>query len=283
MGVDHYENFPVASLLCPAALRAPVQAIYHYARTADDIADEGDATPAERLALLAAYRSELRLCAGDGPLGGRWAAVFGPLRAALRRHALPLALLEALLDAFEQDVHNPPYASRAALLDYCARSANPIGRLLLHLYRVDDAAALARSDAICSGLQLVNFWQDLGHDQARGRSYLPEDALRRHGIAFERGRPVADSAALRRLVAELCGWAKALLHEGAPLVRQIDGRAGWELRAVVQGALRVLEQIERGGYATMVRRPHLAARDWVLVAWRALRMRVPPPQAAAAT
>lgn len=275
MAVDHYENFPVASWLCPAPLRPPVKAIYAFARTADDLADEGDAPAPHRLRDLAAYRADLFACAAGGT-STRWPAVFGPLHEAIREHALPLPLLGALLDAFTQDVHNPTYADRAALLDYCSRSANPVGRLLLHLYRIDDAAALRRSDAICSALQLVNFWQDLGVDQRRGRNYLPLDDLRRHGLQPPApGSPVADGPPLRALLADLCRWTGTLMHQGAPLVHQLPGRAGWELRAVVQGGLRILEKIVRGGYATLQQRPTLTAADTPRLAWRVLSMAAP--------
>ena len=161
--ISHYENFPVASWLCPPDLRAPIAAIYHFARTADDLADEGDADPIQRLADLHAYRAELdAACAQSEPLGGRWTEVFIPLRHTVASHTLPAELLHALLDAFVQDVRKTRdgtgYADEAELLDYCRRSANPVGRLLLHLYGVGDAQSLAWSDAICSALQLINFW-----------------------------------------------------------------------------------------------------------------------------
>ena len=271
VGVDHYENFPVASILCPTALRPAVRAIYAFARTADDIADEGDATPESRLELLALYRHDLAACA-TGIASSRWPAVFGPLRHTIADHRVPTALLSDLLAAFEQDVRNPPFSNRAELLDYCRRSANPVGRLLLHLYGVDRPEALQRSDAVCSALQLANFWQDLGVDQRRGRNYLPGDDLRRFGIEPPAGRPVEDTPRLRALVAELCRWATELMHEGAPLATQLPGRAGWELRAVVQGGLRILEKIARDGFATMQRRPTVGRADLPLLAWRMLRM-----------
>ncbi|MFL6663494.1 MAG: squalene/phytoene synthase family protein, partial [Rhizobacter sp.] len=162
MPVEHYENFPVASWLCPPALRPAVTAIYGFARTADDLADEGDATPAQRLADLATYRRDLDAAATGAPPSARWTAVFSPLAGAIARHGLPVPLLHDLLDAFSQDVVQARYADRAELLDYCRRSANPVGRLLLHLYGIDDPRALHESDAICTALQLANFWQDLG-------------------------------------------------------------------------------------------------------------------------
>ena len=169
VSVDHYENFPVASWLCPAELRPPIAAIYRFARTADDIADEGEQAAETRLAELAAFRADLLAVAGGATPSTRWPDVFGPLAEAIARHGLPSALLSDLLDAFTADAVQTRYFDRAGVLDYCRRSANPIGRLLLHLYGIDDSASLARSDAICSALQLANFWQDLGVDAARGR------------------------------------------------------------------------------------------------------------------
>ncbi|SDL91710.1 squalene synthase HpnC [Oryzisolibacter propanilivorax] len=274
--VTHYENFPVASILCPPALRAPIAALYAFARTADDLADEGDAAPAQRLADLRALRAGLHAVAAGQPPEARWQPVLAPLGAVLRSHRLPLPLLDDLLDAFAQDVHmtvsGATYPDRAALLDYCRRSANPVGRLLLHLYGVHGAAALARSDAICTALQLANFWQDLSVDLPRGRHYLTDADCAAHGVAR------ADLAALRRtpasdaLVLDCAAWARGLMLQGAPLVHAVPGRAGWELRLVVQGGLRILEQVQALGGASLVRRPTVRARDWPLLLWRALRM-----------
>ena len=185
--VTHYENFPVASLLCPPQLRAPIAAIYAFARTADDLADEGELSAAQRLADLQAYRTELQHVAAGQPPQPRWAAVFGPVQWAIQTHGLPLALLDDLLSAFLQDVdmteRGATYPDRAALLDYCRRSANPIGRLLLHLYGVQSEAALRESDAICSALQLINFWQDLSVDLPRARHYLTDADCAAHGVS----------------------------------------------------------------------------------------------------
>ena len=272
MPVDHYENFPVASLLCPAALRPAVEAIYGFARTADDIADEGDAAAEARLADLADYRRDLVAAAAGTPTSPRWRPVFEPLAAAIERHRLPVGLLDDLLDAFTQDVTTVRYADRALLLDYCRRSANPVGRLLLHLYGIADADALLRADAICTALQLANFWQDLGSDARHGRLYVPEADCRRHGVYAATLLSGQDSDATRALVLELVAWARGLMHFGAPLVHAIPGRAGWELRLVVQGGLRVLERIEGLGGATLTARPKLGWRDAPAIAWRALRM-----------
>jgi squalene synthase HpnC len=273
VSIDHYENFPVASVLCPPAIRPAVEAIYHFARTADDLADEGTATPQQRQVELRRYRSDLSALYAGQPYSGHWPRVFERLDDARRRYALPRKPLDDLLDAFIQDTGNPLYPDREALLDYCARSANPIGRLLLHLYDIDDPLSLSQSDAICSALQLANFWQDLSLDLPRGRIYLPETDARSHGLDLRTAASLADGANSRALVRGLCLWAESLMHSGAPLALRVPGRAGWELRLVVQGGLRILEKIRRLGFGTMSRRPTLTAFDLPVLLWRSLTMR----------
>ena len=279
--IAHYENFPVASLLCPAHLRAPIAAIYHFARTADDIADEGDAAADERIADLSAYRVDLHhAAAGDQTPSQRWPEVFAPLAATIRQHQLPAQLLDDLIDAFVQDTRKTAdgsgYANHAELLDYCRRSANPVGRLLLHLYGVTDELALQRSDAICSALQLINFWQDLSVDLPRGRYYLPADALEPYGLtqadlqtAVRTGLQPENAT---QLIAAQADSAWALMRFGSELVHQVPGRAGWELRLVVQGGLRILDRIAALNYATLTERPTLRKWDYVVMVWRALWM-----------
>lgn len=284
--VGHYENFPVASWLCPAPLRPTVAAIYHFARTADDIADEGDATAAQRLADLAAYRAELVQClpgvvTAEVPTP-HWPHVFGPLARAVRRHILPPEPLHDLISAFEQDVRHTenahPYANMAELLAYCRLSAQPVGRLLLHLYGVRDEASLKQSDQICSALQLINFWQDLSVDLPRQRVYLTADVLQRHGASVadfmppSSAEPGASIARQEAVVAELCGFARGLMQQGAPLVRRVPGRAGWELRLVVQGGLAVLDKIAAIQHRSWQTRVKLERGDVPRLAWRALWM-----------
>jgi squalene synthase HpnC len=278
VSVDHYENFPVASVLCPPALRPAVAAIYGFARTADDLADEGDATPTQRLADLCAYRADLRAVCERAAASSRWPQVFVPLGAVLE--ALPINLLTDLLSAFEQDVVKVSYTDRAELLDYCRRSANPVGRLMLHLYGVTGALALRQSDSICSALQLANFWQDLGVDTRRGRVYVPATDCARHAVTHFDLLAQRDAPNVRTLVADMVGWARELMLAGAPLVHTIPGRAGWELRLVVQGGLRILEKIERLEFATLRVRPTLRWYDVPLLFWRALRMRPAQPMIA---
>lgn len=274
MSVDHYENFPVASVLCPAALRPAVVALYHFARTADDLADEGDASTAERVAALRDYRADLAaVVVGQAP-SPRWAQVYGPL--AREMHRLQPSLLHDLLDAFEQDLNPPRYRDRAQLLDYCRRSANPVGRLLLGLYGVGDAVSLRCSDAICSALQLINFWQDFSRDGPNGRLYVPQSDLDRHGISAEEVLACRDGPAARHLIADLCAWARQLMREGAPLALTLPGRAGWELRLVVQGGLLILDKIEARQHDSLLHRPALRVWDGPQLLWRALTMRAAP-------
>lgn len=269
VGVNHYENFPVASWLCPPALRPAVAAIYRFARTADDIADEGQALPAQRLATLDSYERALQAAARGEP-GADWPEVFEPLAREIARHALPVPLLADLLSAFRQDTGNPLYPDRAALLDYCARSANPVGRLLLHLAGVHDADALRQSDAICTALQLINFWQDLSVDLPRGRCYVTRADAQCHGLALPLAGP--DRAATRALVADLVAWARSTMLSGAPLVHRLPGRFGWELRLVVQGGLRVLDKIEARDGNVLQHRVRIEAIDAPRLLWRALWM-----------
>ena len=275
VSVEHYENFPVASWLCPAPLRGSVAAIYWYARTADDIADEGDASAAQRLADLAAYRADLTAVAAGRSPSPRWLSVFAPLGMAITNHHLPIGLLGDLLSAFEQDVVKTRYRDRAEVLDYCSRSANPVGRLLLHLYGVSDAKSLAQSDAICTALQLINFWQDVGIDTARDRLYLPLADIASHGLSAESLLARHDSPAARGLIAEMTTWARVLMRQGAPLVHRVAGRAGWELRLVVQGGLRIADKIEQMNHATLLQRPRIGKADAPLLLWRAAMMRAP--------
>jgi squalene synthase HpnC len=278
--VGHYENFPVASWLCPASIRPAVVAIYHFARTADDIADEGPATASERLDQLSAYRAALARCLASPaqPLdAAQWPQVFGPLARAAEHHQLPGDLLHDLLSAFEQDIRHTAsghvYADTAELLAYCRLSANPVGRLLLHLYGIHDDESLLQSDVVCSALQLINFWQDISVDHARGRHYLPADALQRQGLRlqdFSVDAPPEVQEHCREVVRRLCNEARALMLGGAPLARRIPGRAGWELRLVVQGGLRILDKIAAIDHRSWLQRPTVGKADLPVMLWRAL-------------
>lgn len=274
--ITHYENFPVASWLCPAALRPPIAAIYAFARTADDMADEGDASPAQRLEQLQDYRLELHAIAKGQPPQPRWATIFTPLQYQLQQWQLPVHLLDDLLSAFMQDVaktrNQTSYADRAELLDYCRRSANPVGRLLLHLYGVHDDQALAQSDAICSALQLINFWQDLSEDIPRGRHYLTDADCARFNVSRTQLNALQLTLDIQRLIASNTAWARTLMQQGAPLVHRLPGRIGWELRLVVQGGLRILDKVQAQQGHNLHTRLTLHKTDVARMLWRALWM-----------
>lgn len=269
MPVDHYENFPVASLLLPRRLRRPIEAIYRFARSADDIADEGDAAAPARLAALADYGRQLdRIERGDGGDG----PVFAPLAAAVAEWRLPLQPLRDLLDAFAQDVVKTRYATWDELLDYCRRSANPVGRLLLHLFGRATPENLARSDAICSALQLANFWQDVAIDWQKDRVYLPQEDLARFAVDEAQIAAARCDDAWAALFAFEIERTRALMRSGAPLVHALPGRLGWEIRATVQGGLRILERTARLRGDVFRQRPRLGAADWLAIAGRSLMM-----------
>jgi len=266
MSVDHYENFPVASLLLPARLRRPVGVIYAFARSADDFADEGDAPPGERLAALDRYRAELdRIEHGRPPQ----TALFHALAAVIREHRLPLQPFRDLLDAFSQDVVKSRYADFAEVMDYCRRSANPVGLLMLHLYGAATPGNIACSDSICSGLQLVNFWQDVEIDWRKDRVYLPADERERFGVTERQIAAGATDDGWRALMSFQVDRARAMLDSGAPLVHALPGRIGWELRMIVQGGLRILEKIDQVRGDVFRRRPVLGRLDWPRMLLRA--------------
>ncbi|MEC5386926.1 squalene synthase HpnC [Uliginosibacterium sp. H3] len=270
MPVEHYENFPVASLLLPRHLREPIEAIYAFARSADDIADEGDAAPLVRLAQLNDYRNELNtIDSGGMPT----APMFARLARSVRAHALPTILLRDLLDAFSQDVVKSRYADFAELREYSRLSADPVGRLLLHLYKRATPENLSRSDDICSALQYINFWQDVAIDWKKDRVYIPQSDLQSFGIKEKQIAEGRSDQHWRNLMHYQVDRARRILLRGAPLARALPGRIGWELRLVVQGGLRTLEKIEAVDYDVFRHRPTLGKTDWLRMLWRAAFMK----------
>ena len=278
--IQHYENFPVASWLCPPHLRPAIVAIYNFARTADDIADEGSATAQERLDDLATYRADLYAAqladTNVKTLSNQWESVFVPLQSAIAQFNLPVPLLNNLLSAFEQDIRktrdHEGYVNEAELLDYCSRSANPVGRLLLHLYGIHDADALRMSDHICTALQLINFWQDLSQDIPRGRFYLPLESCAEFGVSKTDLLNLKQTPNTTNLIASQAMNTLSTMQKGIHLVHILPGRAGWELRFVIQGGLRILDKIKGLNYAMLENRPKLNKFDFVVIAWRALWM-----------
>jgi squalene synthase HpnC len=267
MAVGHYENFPVASLLLPRPLRRPVAAIYRFARTADDFADEGERDDGTRLALLDGYRARLDAIARDEPLDD---PLFRELAQIIREHGLDLQLFRDLLSAFSQDVTTKRYRTFADVLDYSRRSANPVGRLLLGLFRADTAENVRRSDAICTALQLVNFWQDVALDWTKGRVYLPGDELARFGVTEAQIARGDASGRWADLMAFQVARTRDMMREGAPLARAVGGRIGLELALVVAGGTRILDKIAAAGGDVFRHRPVLRAWDWPGLFVRAL-------------
>ncbi|MGB7181397.1 MAG: squalene synthase HpnC [Burkholderiaceae bacterium] len=262
----HYENFPVASVLVPARLRPAIAAIYRFARYADDVADEGDSLPADRLLELARLQ--------DGLSGLARHPITEPLHPVITRHKIPVSLLSDLLSAFTQDVHGAQFVSRTELMDYCSRSANPVGRIILRLFECDTATALPASDAICSALQLINFAQDIGQDFNRGRNYIPADEM---GIA---GVTVADlqqcsvqqsiSAPVRSMLSRQCETAMALLRQGPPLLSHVPLRLKLELATIIASGYATLYRVQTDD--PFANRIKLGRRDAARIALTALRI-----------
>ena len=262
MAVDHYENFPVASILLPKHLRRPVEIIYNFARQADDFADEGDIPNAERLAKLDAFRTELiRIANHESPL----IPLFRELASVVVEYQLPLQLFHDLLDAFSQDVVKKRYADYDELLDYCRRSANPVGRLLLHLYEAATPQNLIYSDAICTALQLINFWQDVKKDYAIGRIYLPLDEMARFEVFENHIAQGLPDQAWRELMQLQVDRAGKMMQSGAPLGSILPGRIGLEMRLIIAGGNRILHKLQQVDFDMFARRPVLRLHDWVIM------------------
>jgi squalene synthase HpnC len=267
VSAGHYENFPVASLLVPARLRAAVMVVYRFARSADDFADEGDAPPAARLASLEAYRAELhRIAAGSA----QQTPLFEDLARIVRDHALPLQPFFDLLSAFSQDVVKTRYASFEELAHYCSRSANPVGRIMLHLFQSADAWSIARSDAICTALQLINFWQDVAIDWQKDRVYLPTDEMAYFRVTEDHLRNAVCDQDWRALMTFQIDRTRSMMEGGAPLGRTLAGRFGLEIRITVKSALSILDKLEAANCDMFRHRPILKWHDWPFLFMRAL-------------
>jgi squalene synthase HpnC len=263
---SHYENFPVASRLLPRRLQRPITVIYAFARSADDFADEGDLPEAARLAQLDDYHDKLDAIrdhrSPDDP-------IFLALSDVIEQHTLPLEPFYDLLSAFRQDVTKHRYADFAEVLAYCRRSANPVGRLVLHLSKKATPDNLRDADAICTALQLINFWQDLAQDcDENDRIYLPQDEMALCGVSEAQIAEHRDDAALRKLLDLQITRTRRMMVSGAPLGQRLKGRLGLEIRATVQGGLCVLDAL--GRRENPYTRPRLRRGDWLRILWRAL-------------
>ena len=278
---SHYENFPVASRLLPSRLRPHVAAVYAFARTADDFADEPGYERDERLRLLADWRARLLAVNPDKhALPGKNSLpdkIFLALADTIRRFELPVSLFEDLLDAFVQDVSKTRYSTWAEVLDYCRRSANPVGRLVLRLsgHSTDDLDRA--SDAVCTALQLTNFWQDLAIDWERGRLYVPEEIWRQYHAdpSTLHSRPITREwqVALR----ECSERTRALFLQGRPVCDGVSGRLRYELRATWLGGTRILDRLDRSGCDVFSARPKLGVADALVIAFGTLLWRETRP------
>lgn len=270
MAESHYENFPVGSVLIPSQLRKHVYSIYAFARTADDFADEGyetsGLTETQRLAALDDWQQKLDRCFArdtDHP-------VFIALAATVKELNLPKKLLADLLSAFKQDVTKRRYADFDEVLDYCTRSANPVGRLILLLFGYRDERLHQLSDQICTALQLANFWQDVAVDIQKDRVYLPEDEMARFGVGFDELRENRFSERYAALLKFQVERTWELFHRGRPLPEAVSGRLKYELRLTWLGGTRILERIEELGYDTLNQRPVISTFDKVRLLIRTL-------------
>jgi len=271
---QHYENFPVASLLLPAAMRPHIAAIYAFARAADDFADEGDRTPAERIALLDDWGQRLQASVAPCPMPlvpAREAdAIFLALGHTIRSRDLPVGLFEDLLSAFRQDVDTKRYATWAELMDYCRRSANPVGRLVLRVAgRADDQRDRA-SDAVCTALQLTNFWQDLERDWQKGRLYVPRDECTRVGAREADLDARVLSPEWRMALSEMAARTRRLFDEGRAVGDSLDGRLRYELRLTWLGGVRILDRLDEIGFDVFTARPTLGTSDVPALLWNAI-------------
>jgi squalene synthase HpnC len=269
---EHYENFPVASRLLPSSMRPHIAAVYAFARRADDFADEPGIEDEERLRLLEAWEARLH---GDfsiripGDLGGEH--IFAALENTVRSCGLPLSLFTDLLSAFRQDVTTTRYQTWPDLLDYCRRSANPVGRLVLRIAGYEDQALAAQSDAVCTALQLTNFWQDLAIDWRNGRLYVPlreVEKARAREADLDAGRITPEWETALGVVA---ARTRELFASGRPVCDAVGGRLRWELRLTWLGATSILDRLQAMRFDVFQHRPSLGPADAVLLGWRALR------------
>jgi squalene synthase HpnC len=276
MARAHYENFPVASLLLPRPLRPHVAAVYAFARVADDFADEGALAPQQRYDLLDGWLARLRAAEASRQPGPPAAAgepeaapqIFHALGATIREKRLPLAPFEDLLSAFRQDVGVRRYATWEDVLDYSRRSANPVGRLVLRIAGYDDARLDGWADAVCTALQLTNFWQDVKPDFDRGRVYLPQQQAAAYSADEADLQRTETSKPWKLALAAAVARTRALYDAGRPLCDALHGRLRLELRATWLGGTRILTRIERADFDVLAHRPTLGAVDLGWMAWR---------------
>lgn len=265
---NHYENFPVASWFLPRRMRLPIAAIYAFARQADDYADEGDMSADERIAALDTMTADVT-AAANGQTSND--PLYIALTDTIRRYHLPLELFHDLISAFKQDVTQKRYADFGELMSYCRRSANPVGRLLLYLYGQTDRQTLGYSDAVCSALQLINFYQDLAQDYDElGRIYIPQDEMRANFVMEDQFKFHTTNGPMLMLMRKQYQRAHKLLQAGAPLGKKLKGRFGFEIRLIIAGGARILQKLDMQN-ENVFSRPRLSFFDGLWMFWKALR------------
>ena len=264
----HYENFPVASRLLPARMRPHVAAVYAFARTADDFADEGHRSDAERFRLLDDWQNRLHACVTACAPDDR---VFLALGATIRACHLPVPLFDDLLSAFRQDITTHRYDTWDGLLEYCRRSANPVGRLVLRIAGREDATLDRSSDALCTALQLTNFWQDLERDWQTGRLYVPLEDIAAEGARLQDLDDRRLSRPWQRVLRRVAIRTRAYFDAGKDVCDGVSGRLRHELRFTWLGATRILDRLEGVDYNVFASRPTLGIADVPPLVLRALR------------
>jgi squalene synthase HpnC len=258
---EHYENFPVASLLTPREKRPYVYAIYSFARIADDFADEPGFSTAERIDSLVEWEEQLV----EAYRGQAHHPVFIALREAVDRFEMPMELFQALLRAFRSDVTTNRYETFDDVLDYCANSANPVGRLVLLLHNYRSEALMELSDSVCSALQLTNFWQDVSVDLKKDRVYIPLEDIREFGYSEEELFQLRHSQAFKDLMCYQVDRTRELFREGRPLLQEVGKDLRLELRLTWNGGMQILRKIERSDYNVFAKRPTLSLFDKALL------------------
>ena len=269
LATEHYENFPVGSWIIPREKRRYVHAIYAFARKADDFADEKLYREEDRLTLLNDWETRLEDCI----IGQPSEPVFIALKETIRRFGIPVDLLRDLITAFKMDLVNKRHQKKSDLLVYCRYSANPVGRIVLHLFEYNDPELHRLSDFICTALQLTNFWQDIAIDLEKDRIYIPLEDMERFGYTVSELKSHLVNRAFKDLLASEIEFTRGLLKEGAPLCRRVGKGLSLELKAVWSGGLKILEKIEKNGYDVFNKRPVVTTFDKVKIISRALTMR----------
>ena len=268
IALEHYENFPVGSWLIPREKRKYIHAIYAFARTADDFADEARYGEDERTMLLADWEKRLDECLTGNPLH----PVFISVKEAIEKFHIPEALLRDLITAFKMDTVNKRYRSMSDVLNYCHYSANPVGRIILCLFEYRDPELHRLSDFICTALQLTNFWQDIAIDLEKDRIYIPLEDMERFGYTVSNLKSQTLNDSFRDMLSSEIEFTRDLFNKGRPLCTSVRKGLSIELLAIWSGGMKILDKIEHNGYDIFHKRPVITTIDKIKILLRALTM-----------